>query len=171
LTYDDGPHATLTPQLLDILAAYNLRAIFFMVGQRVGPNAGIVRRMVAEGHTVGNHSYTHPLMTNRSVTAQRAELGRTQEAIRAACGVYPTLFRPPYGATNAALETMARNEFGLRTMMWDVDTRDYRRPGAQVVANRILAAYPGQVVLMHDIHPGTITASAIAFRQWRGNTV
>src|SRR6186713_1076398 len=98
LTFDDGPNATLTPKLLDLLAARHLKATFFVVGQNAADHPEILKRAVREGHEIANHSWSHPNLGKMSDEAVRRELRRTDETINAAIGVRPTLFRPPYGS-------------------------------------------------------------------------
>lgn len=160
LTYDDGPHPQCTPRVLDALAAYGITATFFVVGQNVVRYPHLVRRIVEAGHAVGNHSYTHPAFTAISPQSRLAELQRTQNVVAQAAGVVPVLFRPPYGATSAAVRAQVES-LGLRQVLWDVDTHDYQNPGPRVVADRVLAAPSGRVVLLHDIHAGTAEATEL----------
>lgn len=163
LTFDDGPHATLTPRLLDILARHNAKATFFVVGPRVQQNPQILRRMVAEGHEVANHSWSHPQMTrlesSQGREAVQREIQRTTDAIVAACGQRPVLFRPPYGAFSQAQRAWCASELGMPTILWDVDPEDWRRPGSGVVADRLVnGTSPGSILLVHDIHEGSVNA-------------
>ncbi len=163
LTYDDGPHPANTPRLLDILKARNVRATFFVVGPNAKAYPQIVRRMIAEGHEVANHTWTHSDLTKLSTEKVRWEMTSTKDAIVAACGVAPKVYRPPYGATNSGLRTLIRSEFGYPTIMWSVDPLDWKRPGATVVANRLVAgARNGGILLLHDIHKPTIDATPMA---------
>lgn len=163
LTFDDGPHGSLTPRLLDILAQFNAKATFFVVGPRVAENPGIVRRMVAEGHEVGNHTWSHPQLTRLESSQGRAavqrEIQRTTDAIVSACGQRPVVFRPPYGAFNQSQRAWCASELGMPTILWDVDPEDWRRPGAGVVTNRLVSgASPGSILLVHDIHEASVNA-------------
>jgi len=159
LTFDDGPHKTLTPKLLDILKSRNVRATFYVLGSLVQAHPDIARRIVAEGHEIANHTWTHPYLSRLSREAVRRELQRTEDIILEVTGVKPTNYRPPYGAITAAQKQWIYEEFGYPTIMWDVDPLDWRRPGASVVAQRILdGTRKGSIVLAHDIHPGTIEA-------------
>lgn len=159
LTYDDGPHQTLTPRLLDILGEAGAKATFFMIGQRVKIYPSIVRRVANEGHQIGNHSWSHPELTRVSAQRRHQEISMTQKIIEDTIGIQPILFRPPYGAITPQMKIEFKRDFGLNTVMWDVDTKDYTRPGANVVSRRVLNAAPGEIVLMHDIHSPTIEAT------------
>src|SRR5881397_3590047 len=157
ITFDDGPSATLTPKLLDLLAARHIKATFFVIGENVAEHPEIVARAAREGHEIGNHSWSHPNFGKMSDDNVRSQLRRTDDAIRSATGNRPTLMRPPYGSITAREKHWIHDEFGYRIILWDVDPYDWKRPGPAVVRNRILKeTQPGSIVLSHDIHPGTI---------------
>jgi peptidoglycan/xylan/chitin deacetylase (PgdA/CDA1 family) len=159
MTFDDGPSATLTPKLLDLLAAHHIKATFFVIGENVAEHPEIVARAAQEGHEIGNHSWSHPNFGKMSDDGVRSQLRRTDDAIRSATGNRPTLMRPPYGSITSREKRWIHDEFGYRIILWDVDPLDWRRPGPAVVRNRILKeTQPGSIVLSHDIHPGTIEA-------------
>ncbi|MEY2489438.1 MAG: hypothetical protein QOC70_1380 [Verrucomicrobiota bacterium] len=166
LTFDDGPHATLTPKLLDLLAAHHMKATFFVVGQNAADHPDILRRAVREGHEIGNHSWSHPNLGKMSDEAVRRELQKTDDAIFAAIGKHPTLMRPPYGSITARQKRWIYDDFGYRIIIWDVDPLDWKRPGPSVVCNRILKeTRSGSIVLAHDIHPPTLEAMPATFDQ------
>jgi peptidoglycan/xylan/chitin deacetylase (PgdA/CDA1 family) len=166
LTFDDGPHATLTPKLLDLLAAHHMKATFFVVGQNAADHPDILRRAVKEGHEIGNHSWSHPNLGKMSDDAVRRELQKTDDAIFAAIGKRPTLLRPPYGSITARQKHWIHEEFGYRIIIWDVDPLDWKRPGPSVVTSRILKeTRAGSIVLAHDIHPPTLEAMPATFDQ------
>src|SRR6266487_6909214 len=159
LTFDDGPSATLTPKLLDLLAAHHIKATFFVIGENVAEHREIVERAAREGHEIANHSWSHPNFGKMSDEGVRRQLTRTDDAIKNATGVRPTLLRPPYGSITARQKRWIHDEFGYQIILWDVDPYDWKRPGPSVVCNRILKeTRPGSIVLSHDIHPGTIEA-------------
>jgi peptidoglycan-N-acetylglucosamine deacetylase len=166
LTFDDGPHKTLTPKLLDLLAAHHMKATFFVVGQNAADHPDILRRAAGEGHEIANHSWSHPNLGKLSDEAVRRELQKTDDAIFAAIGKHPTLMRPPYGSLTARQKRWIHDDFGYRIIIWDVDPLDWKRPGPTVVCNRILKeTRPGSIVLAHDIHPPTIEAMPATFDQ------
>src|SRR6184192_4583263 len=159
MTFDDGPSATLTPKLLDLLAAHHIKATFFVIGENVAEHPEIVARAAREGHEIGNHSWSHPYFARMSDDNVRSQLRRTDDAIRSAIGIRPTLLRPPYGSITAREKRWIQDEFGYRIILWDVDPYDWKRPGPAVVRNRILKeTLRGSIILSHDIHPGTIEA-------------
>jgi peptidoglycan-N-acetylglucosamine deacetylase len=166
LTFDDGPNATLTPKLLDLLAARHLKATFFVVGQNAADHPDILKRAVREGHEIANHSWSHPNLGKMSDEAVRRELQKTDDAIAAAIGKRPTLMRPPYGSLTAHQKNWIHEEFGYRIIIWDVDPLDWKRPGPSVVTARILKeTRAGSIVLAHDIHGPTIEAMPRTFDQ------
>ncbi len=159
LTFDDGPHATLTPKLLDILAREHVHATFFVLGTNVSLYPDIARRIVAEGHEIANHSWNHPSLPKVSAERLDRELRRTTELIEQTTGQKVTMMRPTYGALNDRVKKALLNDYKLDVILWSVDPRDWKRPGASVVARRMVSgAHPGAILLAHDIHPGTIEA-------------
>jgi peptidoglycan-N-acetylglucosamine deacetylase len=159
MTFDDGPSPATTPQLLDILKQRNIKATFFMIGQNAQANPNIVKRILAEGHEIGNHSWTHPQLSKLSDERVTEEITKTQDAIKNACGYTPVLLRPPYGAITARQKEWIEKHFGLSVIIWSVDPFDWKRPGSSVIEQRILAgARPGAIVLSHDIHKQTVEA-------------
>jgi peptidoglycan/xylan/chitin deacetylase (PgdA/CDA1 family) len=159
MTFDDGPSPETTPQLLDILKQRNIKATFFMIGQNAEQSPAIVQRILAEGHEIGNHSWTHPQLSKLSDDRVTEEINKTQAAIKSACGYTPVLLRPPYGAITARQKDWIEKQFGLSVIIWSVDPFDWKRPGASVIEQRILAgARPGAIILSHDIHKQTVDA-------------
>src|ERR1700756_1085559 len=164
MSFDDGPSATLTLKLLDLLAAHHIKATFFVIGENVMEHPEIVARAAREGHEIGNHSWSHPNLAKMSQENVRSQLQRTDDAIKNATGKRPTLMRPPYGSITDREKHWIHDEFGYQIILWDVDPYDWKRPGPAVVRNRILKeTRPGSIVLSHDIHPGTIEAIPSTF--------
>lgn len=165
LTFDDGPHPELTPRLLDILRYHGVRATFFVVGRNAELYPDIVRRIVAEGHEIANHSYTHTSLTTVGDERLRQEVCGTSDAIERITGRRPTSMRPPYGANNARVQAFLQSQ-GLDMVLWSVDPLDWKRPGPEIVAQRLVqGAKPGAILLSHDIHPGTVDAIGSAIEQ------
>jgi peptidoglycan/xylan/chitin deacetylase (PgdA/CDA1 family) len=159
ITFDDGPHPTNTPRLLNILAQRNIKATFYVVGQLVKEHPQIIRRILAEGHEVANHTMTHPTLTRISDERIRRELGETHKAVVDIAGYHMRTFRPPGGATNARLKEWFHKEYGYSTILWTVDPQDWKRPGVSVVTSRLVnGARPGAILLCHDLHAPTIDA-------------
>jgi peptidoglycan/xylan/chitin deacetylase (PgdA/CDA1 family) len=166
MTFDDGPHGTLTPKLLDLLAAHHMKVTFFVLGECVAQNPEVLRRAAREGHEIANHSWSHPNLGKMSDDSVRSQLQRTDDEIRSLIGTRPTLMRPPYGSITTRQKRWIHDQFGYRIIMWDVDPLDWKRPGAAVIRNRILKeARPGSIILSHDIHPQTIDAMPETFNQ------
>lgn len=163
LTFDDGPHASNTPRLLDMLRQRNIKATFYVVGPNAQRHPDMLRRMIAEGHEIANHTWTHANISKLSNEGIRKELVSCHQAIVAATGIAPKTFRPPYGAITAAQKQWIKSEFGYPSIMWSVDPEDWKKPGVSVVANRILSQTgPGGIILVHDIHASSIDAMPAA---------
>lgn len=159
MTFDDGPHATLTPRLLDILKERGIKATFFLVGQNVAEYPKIAKRIVEEGHEVASHSWSHPLLSKMSDAAVKDQLQRTQDAILKATGVAPTTLRPPYGGFTERQRRWCNGEFGYKIILWDVDPLDWKVRNAAHVEREILQrTKPGSIILSHDIHKTTVDA-------------
>jgi len=171
LTFDDGPHPQHTPRLLDILAEHRVRATFYVIGTQVRRFTEIAQRIVAEGHELGNHTWHHPTLTGYDDGHVLSEIDRTQEVIWQAVGHLPVTFRPPYGAISQRQSRMLHERRNLPSVNWSVDPQDWRRPGASVVAQRMIdGARPGAIILAHDTHGATVSAvpEAISGLQSRG---
>ncbi len=159
LTFDDGPHGTNTPRLMDILRSRNVKATFYVLGPRVRSQPAVMSRMVSEGHEVGNHSWTHRNMSRLNDGVVLKEFQDTHQAVIDATGVAPKTQRPPYGAMTTAQRAMLRERLGYPCIMWDVDPQDWRRPGSSVVSSRILSdTRNGSIVILHDIHAPSVDA-------------
>ncbi len=150
LTFDDGPNPYYTPQVLVILQKYGIKATFFDVGYLVADYPNIVRQEYNQGNIVGNHSWSHPVLTYLSAQAIMSQLTSTTRAIQAAIGMRPTFFRPPYGATNNIVLAQARY-LGYTTVLWDGSAGDWKLPGVGVIISKILYyARDGAILLLHD---------------------
>lgn len=159
LTFDDGPSSSLTPQVLDILKRNNAHATFFVLGENAVRNTSILSRAAAEGHEIGSHTYSHIKMTSSSDDRICRELERTNAVIQEATGRLPQVMRPPYGAVNGRLVDMVYQNYGMSSVLWDIDTRDWQHPGVEVVVQRAVGgAKPGSIILLHDIHASTLAA-------------
>lgn len=150
LTFDDGPDPTWTPAVLDVLAAYKVRATFFVTGRNSSRYPHLIRRIRAGGHTVQNHSWNHENLARLAPHKQWASLRDTIRALRAQGVATPAWFRPPYGAFTPTTVRLAL-ALGMKTMIWNNDPADYRRPPAKTLVQRVVAqARPGGIILMHD---------------------
>ena len=159
LTFDDGPSIN-TPHLLDMLGEYGIPATFFMLGNQAERHPDIVKRVIAEGHEVGNHSYSHPNLRVVSLARKEEELRRTDTILRN-LGASPQFMRPPYGSYDASTEKVAAS-LGLSLMLWSMDSRDWQRlPDnyATLRNNRGTVYAPGTlrgIFLFHDSHKRTV---------------
>lgn len=159
ITFDDGPHKDNTPRLLDMLKQRGIKATFFVVGNMVRHNPQLLRRMIAEGHEIGNHTVTHGNLARMSNEGLRREMSEAHQQILAATGIAPRCMRPPGGAITAAQKALLLKEFGYPTILWSCDPKDWQRPGVSVVTQRLLdGAYPGGILLVHDLHAPTVDA-------------
>jgi peptidoglycan-N-acetylglucosamine deacetylase len=164
MTFDDGPHATLTPKLLDLLAQKKIKATFFVLGENVARHPEILKRAAAEGHEIGNHSWSHPNLAKVSHEVLRRQLQRTDEIIARTIGSRPRIMRPPYGELTLGQRQWVNREFGYKVILWDVDPLDWKEPGPSVVARRIIReTKSGSIMLSHDIHAQTIAAMPETF--------
>ncbi len=150
LTFDDGP-SPYTAQVLDILKENNILATFFLIGRNAERWPDLARRIAAEGHCIGNHTYTHPAWAAVEDPGRlRRELDAGENAIETTTGVHATLFRPPHGWRSPWMIGEA-HRLGYAVVTWSAAADDWRRPGATVIAQRILnQARPGVIFLLHD---------------------
>ena len=152
LTYDDGPDRSFTPGLLEYLKSAGVKATFFVCGNRVKEAPELLAQMVQDGHELANHTYSHPLLSAKKISREKIteELASTQELITNASGVKATVMRPPFGGQNATVREICK-EMGLRIIIWDIDTEDWRGRSSQQMINNIMKhASDGSIVLMHD---------------------
>lgn len=151
LTYDDGPNPTFTPQILKILDKYNVKATFFMIGKKMEQNPGIVKQVVAHGHAIGNHTYTHPSNIELLSPEQiKQEINKCEDVIFRQTGDRPHIFRTPKGLINGTVATIAEDE-GYETILWTVSADHHDAPTPQDMANRVLKhVVPGAIILAHD---------------------
>jgi peptidoglycan/xylan/chitin deacetylase (PgdA/CDA1 family) len=162
LTFDDGPDRRYTPMVLDVLNKYNVKATFFLVGARVAALPEVTRRIARDGHAIGNHTYWHPALYKHSPDRLKWEVTQTDEIIQRTIGVRPKLFRAPYGGLNQEIVQQLKSE-GYSVIGWDVDTLDWKQPGAAQIADVVLAhIHPGAIILMHSAGHWTQNLSGTA---------
>ncbi|MBO4227654.1 chitooligosaccharide deacetylase NodB [Bradyrhizobium neotropicale] len=151
LTFDDGPDPHCTPDVLDVLAEHRVPATFFVIGMFAVDQPNLIRRMIAEGHEVANHTMTHPDLSRCKLAVVQHEIQTASKAIRMACPKAALRYmRAPYGMwTEEVLIASARA--GLATLHWSVDPRDWSCPGVEAIVDAVLASVrPGAIVLLHD---------------------
>ncbi|MFD8704802.1 polysaccharide deacetylase family protein [Kitasatospora sp. NPDC059648] len=150
LTFDDGPSPTYTPRILSILNRYGVHATFFEIGENVAAHPSLTAQVARQGHSVQNHSWSHPDLRRLSPASFNSQVGDTDRAIRAQTGRTPKCLRPPYGAVNGAVRSRAA-ALGKEVVLWSVDPADWSRPGAAAIRSRVLRnVRPGSVILLHD---------------------
>lgn len=158
LSFDDGPSPEWTPKILDLLAAHHIHASFFVTGSMTSRNPDLIRKIVAGGHEIGVHTFTHPDLALQSHARMAWELGQTQLALAGVAGVHSALFRPPYSSTASALDDASypviryAGAHGYLTAFIDSDTDDWQRPGVDKIVNAAMPSAPGagELVLLHD---------------------
>jgi peptidoglycan-N-acetylglucosamine deacetylase len=150
LTVDDGPDPVYTPQVLKLLAKYQVTATFSMIGTEVGSYPGVVREVAAAGHMIANHTWTHVDLTHLKPVSVADQMNRTTDAIHAVTGTAPMLFRAPYGAWSPAVLRECATT-GMTPLDWSVDPRDWARPGvSSIVRNIMRHTRTGSIILEHD---------------------
>lgn len=171
LTFDDGPSPHTTPQILKILRQYNVKATFFVVGERAKQYPHLIQSIVDEGHALGNHSFKHANLKKQSLCFIRQELVETNQAIECArsqsvSGSTDTpqkipsviFFRPPYGRISPKVVATAKS-LGMITVLWNVDPGDWQKPNPAMILRRIRQQVkPGSIILLHDMHHNTVKA-------------
>jgi peptidoglycan-N-acetylglucosamine deacetylase len=159
ITFDDGPHGGQTPRLLKMLRDRGIHSTFFLVGQCVAESPEVARQIVAEGHEIANHSWSHPLLSKMAEGSVRDQIQRTHDVIRQETGVNVTLFRPPFGGFTTNQRAWAHATWGYQIILWDVDSLDWKhRSPAKTQAIILSDARPGSIILCHDIHKTTVDA-------------
>lgn len=152
LTFDDGPNKTYTPQVLEVLQKNNIKATFFVMGGWVKQNPEILKQVYAAGNVIGNHTFTHPLITKISSASFKNELIKTNEIIYATINVYPVLFRPPFGMSSATSNKIV-SDLGFKKITWNFMVNDYdaNKTTAEKIASQVIQhASPGAIITMHD---------------------
>ncbi|SEM12208.1 Peptidoglycan/xylan/chitin deacetylase, PgdA/CDA1 family [Mesobacillus persicus] len=161
LTFDDGPEAFYTPQILDILKTKGVPATFFVMGQKLRSHPEIMQRIVNEGHAIGNHTFNHPDLRKQWSSTVREEIIKTQQEMIQVIGRKPDVFRPPYGAVTKA-DVKILNDLWMRNIMWSVDTLDWSGASAEqileIVNNKTT---PGGIVLQHNFQEGRLLDGSV----------
>lgn len=163
LTFDDGPSSVTTPIVLDALKNAGAHATFFLMGERIHGNEALLRRMVNEGHEIGNHTWSHQSKPKEDIAG--AEVDKTTAAIKAVIGTSPLLFRPPYGIVQNATTRVARSQ-GFPLILWTGSAADTATSVPDKVRkNVVMYAKPGAIILMHDVKAHTAKAVPEILRQ------
>jgi peptidoglycan/xylan/chitin deacetylase (PgdA/CDA1 family) len=157
LSFDDGPSNAHTPALLNALRQNGLRATLFNIGQNAAAAPSQVGAEAGAGMWIGNHSFTHPHLTQQSQSQIDSEISRTQQAIANAGGGTPKLFRPPFGDTNATVRSIAASH-GLTQIIWDIDSQDWNGASTSAIVAANARLTNGQVILMHEWPANTLAA-------------
>lgn len=151
LSFDDGP-SEHTPAVLDLLRQHGARASFFVIGQEVAGREALVRRMLREGHEIGNHTWSHPVPSQISDAELRAEIARTNDGLEAAVSVRPRLMRPPYFDDPARVARIA-HELGLERTVLGFMVGDWKDTSPEAIARRVVRrAKPGRIIVLHDAY-------------------
>lgn len=156
LTFDDGPHPVYTPQLLDGLKERGVRATFFVVGENIPGNEEILKRMDAEGHLIGNHTYSHVKLSELDTARACAEVEKTNALICEVTGKEPEFIRPPFGEWKKTMECSLE----MIPVLWDVDPLDWTTKNTALVVERVLKdTKPGDIILLHDYYQSSVDAA------------
>ena len=155
LTFDDGPNPSTTNKALDILSKYGIKATFFVLGKNISGNEEILKRMKKDGHVIGNHSWSHPVLSKLSLEEAKKQITDTENALTKVLGSSSKLMRPPYGAITDDI----RNSLDLSFIMWDVDSLDWKSKNETSILTEVQRqVHSGSIVLLHDIHGETVNA-------------
>jgi len=156
LTFDDGPRQGTTDRLLDGLKERGVKATFFLIGQQIEANAGLVARMAEEGHQVGNHTWSHQRLDGATPDQAAQEVERTEAALESLLGGGEYWLRPPYGQVASGMEA----SFGVPMVKWSVDPRDWESRNTEKVTRAVLEnVRPNSIILLHDIYPTSVDAA------------
>lgn len=192
LTFDDGPHPRYTDRILEILKKYRIQAVFFEVGRNLGtiekdnqiklaPTAAVSYRVLNSGSSIGNHSYSHPVLPKLDPAAYTEEIDSTDVLLKYILKADPVLFRPPYGATNPGVLSVVQSQ-QLKSIIWNVDSMDWADPVPSSIAQRVLSEVDHEgrgIILFHDIHDRalailpqlieTLQSQGYRFAAWNGS--
>jgi peptidoglycan-N-acetylglucosamine deacetylase len=170
LTFDDGPNPALTPSLLELLNRHEVKATFFLIGKWVTATPDLAGEIAGGGHTIGNHTYTHPSLALRTSARIFSELARCDEAIEAAVGKKSRWMRPPYGFRGPQIASVMRKRNAAGVVMWSATARDWKPQAAESVIERLRRVQGGDIVLLHDGDPRVENAdrrhTALALEYW-----
>lgn len=152
LTFDDGPHPKETDKVLDVLKKYDVKATFFIAGKHANWYPKPLIRASEEGHEIGNHTFTHPDISNLSSTQIQSEIKQCEDILVKLTGKKPTLFRPPYGSYRKEALAQIAKDSGYKIILWTtIDARDWQNPPASKIASTITEnAKNGDIILLHD---------------------
>jgi polysaccharide deacetylase family sporulation protein PdaB len=158
LTFDDGPNSKYTPQVLKILEQEQVRATFFLIGQHAEQEPELVKQIYRAGHEIGNHTYSHVMLTKVPSLKIKLEVEKTRDIVQELTGANTVLFRPPWGVFDGrSLAELASRKFDA--VLWSVDSRDWSRPGIDTIKKNIFnSVRNGSIILCHDDHDQIVTA-------------
>ena len=165
LTFDDGPDAQATPRLLDVLKEHHAKATFFVMGTRIADNAPILRRMLAEGHTIGNHALSHGRLTTMAADSARSEIEGANKLLQQATGKAPAVFRPPYGVVDEKVVNILRAN-NLANVLWSIypDDSSFMATATSISERIIGQARDGDIVFLHDTAMRSVDATALVIQ-------
>lgn len=156
ITFDDGPHETLTPRLLDILKKEDVKATFFVLGSRAKYHPDILKRAADEGHQIGSHTYNHKELPKLSEHERLKEIKDTADLIEQTIGKRPSAMRPPYGSISDSV----KKDAGALLILWSIDPEDWKYRDADTVYHNVTGPVrDGDIILLHDIHKTSVDAT------------
>ena len=164
LTFDDGPDPEKTPRLLDLLAFAQVKAMFFVTGENAEKHPQLIRRIAQEGHSLGNHSWSHPWLVTKGRNRIEQEIMRCQQLLTEIAGQAPIFARPPYGQKDFRYYRILK-EHNLIPVLWSLNIRDYWGSSVDVIVRRLNRSKPGDILLLHDGDPKAKNTIG-AVREW-----
>lgn len=161
LTFDDGPHPVRTPEILDILDKYSIKATFFLIGQNIEYYPEIIKREIQSGHEIGNHTYSHAQLDKMTCAEIENEINKFENSLSKYYNYCPSLIRPPCGSFGDTFKS-AIEDLNYKIILWSIDTRDWSHtPANKIIDNILSKVKSGDIILMHDYITGTSPTPAV----------
>lgn len=170
LTFDDGPHPEQTPRLLDELQRHGVHATFFMIGQHIAKHPELARRVLAEGHDIGNHTFTHPKLSELPNVKVEEEIQQTEEILHSVLNHRAIWFRPPFGMLRRDQRALVEKR-GMRSVLGDVSTGDWAIPPEEKIMAKFDEATAGSIIICHDFSAPTANCLGAALKSFRNRNL
>lgn len=158
LTFDDGPHVSHTPKIVQTLKKHSVKATFFILGEKTAKNTALLSVMVKDGHELAGHGWDHRLLTKETLTEIKNQINQSKKIIKKITGKNPKFYRPAYGGLNASVRKIIKDA-DMKLALWTYDSRDWKKMSHTMLKNNTAKkAGPGDILLFHDIQPKTVKA-------------